>query len=487
MLPVTERAFSQVSQTDSVLQKYEHYQEMKPGLYRVIDNGKTGVVNQEGKVIVPFRYDQVWTPTKDQFIRVLKNMKTGLYHLDKGLILPAEYDQIWNFENGLAKIMQDGKFGFINSEGQMTVPCEYQHVKGPDNGRIRVIQNGRTGYLTSKGEIIIPPIYQHIGTFENGKARVIRDGKTGIIDEDGQEIIPAIYDRIGQFNNREAIAIKNGQHFKIDTTGQTIEQISKPETTTDTISEKSGRPSSPQQPRISIEKNQIEIRHRERNERKSGKKPRNPSFEGHLGGFGLALNGYMDENGREELPDSYGFMQLNQGKSMEVSIYPFQKDLRLIGSWFGLTTGIGLQYNNYRFNLESPGDIDEAGKDWFPETDPEASITKSKLMVLHGKIPVMAEIQIPNGQSGEVFFMSGGITGDVRLQTHTKLVHHSANGREKKKKRGDMGIPTFRYGYMARAGHGSFSLYATYYPRSMFKDGEEPTIYPYSVGIMLNF
>ncbi|MFW6203124.1 MAG: WG repeat-containing protein, partial [Marinilabilia sp.] len=108
-------------------------------------------------------------------------------------------------------------------------------------------------------------------------------------------------------------------------------------------------------------------------------------------------------------------------------------------------------------------------------------------MVLHGKIPVMAEIQIPNGQGREVFFISGGITGDVRLQTHTKLVYHANNEREKKKKRGDMGLPRLRYGYMARAGHGSFSLYATYNPRPMFKDGEGPKIHPYSVGVMLNF
>lgn len=487
MLPLAGTASAQEDQTEQHLQKYEQHQEMKPGLYRVIEDRKTGVVNQKGEVIVPCRYDQVWTPTKDQFIRVLRDMKTGLYHVEKGLILPAEYDQIWSFENGLAKVMQNGKFGFINSDGWMIVPCEYQHVKGPENGRIRVIRNGGTGYLSEKGEIIIPPVYQHIGRFENGTARVIRDGKTGLIDEEGNEVIPAIYDRIGSFHNGEAIAMKNGQYFKADTTGQVIEQTNKHQTDNDTISFKSGAKSTEHQPPIKIGKDHIEIHNRNTDKRKSKKRSYTPHFEGHLAGFGLALNGYLDEDGKEELPAGYDFMALNQGKSVEVSIYPFEQDLRLIGGWFGLTTGIGLQYNNYRFNLETPGDIDEAGKDWFPETDPEASINKSKLMVLHGKIPVMAEIQIPNGHGREVFFISGGITGDVRLQTHTKLVFHASNGREKKKKRGDMGIPRFRYGYMARAGYGSFSLYATYYPRSMFKAGEGPKIHPYSVGVMLNF
>jgi hypothetical protein len=99
----------------------------------------------------------------------------------------------------------------------------------------------------------------------------------------------------------------------------------------------------------------------------------------------------------------------------------------------------------------------------------------------------MAELQFSNRSRHNSLYVSGGVVGGVRLQTHTKLVFDDGNGEEKKKKRGDMGLPTFRYGFMAKAGYGDFSLYATYYPEPMFKSGEGPEIYPFSVGVMFHF
>ncbi|WP_234408307.1 WG repeat-containing protein [Marinilabilia salmonicolor] len=108
MMLVVTGTWGQSEPADSVLRKYDRFWEMQPGLYRVMDEGQIGVVDKNGRIVVPCRFDQVWTPNKDNYIRVLQNMKTGLYHLDKGIILPAEYDQIWDFEDGLAKVMKTG-------------------------------------------------------------------------------------------------------------------------------------------------------------------------------------------------------------------------------------------------------------------------------------------------------------------------------------------------------------------------------------------
>lgn len=485
LMVVGASVFSQHQNPDSVLLKYDRFWEMQPGLYRVMDNGQVGVVQKDGRMIVPCRFDQVWTPNKDNYIRVLLNMKTGLYHLQKGIILPAEYDQIWEFEDGLAKVMQNRKFGFVDKDGLMVVPCEYQHVWAPRNGRIKVIKDGNTGFVATDGQVIVPPIYQDIQAFQNSRARVIRDGKMGFIDEQGNEVIPAIYDDVLPFDGDTTVVISDGEYLTVDRQGQILGITQKPE-------KEYGDPEEyeeedKQNYRLRIEKDYIDIRHDGEGVNISRRDRSHRYFEGHLRGAGLALNGYLNSDLKEELPDGYGFMSLNQTKSVEVSIYPWQESIRLFGSWFGINTGIGLQYNNYRFQIENISDVEESGFEWFPEVGAEASISKSKLMMMHVNIPVMAEIQIPNRRNHNALYLSGGIVGGVRLQTHTKVVFDDGNGEEKKKKRGDMGLPTFRYGFMAQAGYGEFSVYSTYYPEPMFKSGEGPELYPFSVGVMFHF
>ncbi len=477
--------FGQNHKPDSILQKYDRYWEMQPGLYRVMSQGRIGVVNNDGREVVPCRFDQVWNPGKDNYIRVLSDMKTGLYHINEGIVLPTEYDQIWEFEDRLAKVMKDRKFGFINSEGLMIVPCEYQHVWTPRNGRIKVIKDGLTGLIATDGDVIVPPVYQDIQEFKNGLARVIREGKMGYIDEQGNEIIPSIYDEVLPFNGDTAVVLKNGEYLRIDQKGKVLGLTEKPQKSQELkVSEEND---DHRNFRVRIEKDYIDIRHDGEGVYFSQKKKHRKYFDGHLAGVGLALNGYLDENQKEDLPNGYEFMSLNQTKSVEVSIYPFQENIRLLGSWFGLITGIGIQYNNYRFDIENLSDVEEPGREWFPEISADATITKSKLMMLHANIPLMAELQLPNRQGHDVFYLSGGVVGGVRLQTHTKLVFNEANREQKKKRRGDMGLPTFRYGFMARGGYGGFSVYATYYPEPMFKSGEGPEIYPYSLGLIFHF
>jgi hypothetical protein len=476
-------AFGQNQKLDSVLQKYDRYWEMQPGLYRVIHGGQIGVVNSNGRVVVPCRFDQVWTPGKDNYIRVLLDMKTGLYHLEKGIVLPVEYDQIWEFENGLAKVMKNRKFGFVNDEGLMIVPCEYQHVWAPREGRIKVISDGLTGLISTEGQMIAPPVYQDIQEYKKGLARVIRDGKMGYIDEQGNEIIPAIYEEVLPFKGDSAVVVKDNEYWTIDKKGQILGVAEKPQENLNFNDSEDDHGNY----RVRIEKDFIDIRHDGEGVHFSRREKRRKYFDGHLSGVGLALNGYLDADQKEELPDGYGFMSLSQTKSVEVSIYPFQENIRLLGSWFGLTTGIGIQYNNYRFDLESISDVEEPGRKWFPEINADASITKSKLMMLHANVPLMAEIQLRNRQSHNVFYLSGGVVGGVRLQTHTKLVFNEDNREQKKKRRGDMGLPTFRYGFIGQAGYGDFSIYATYYPEPMFKDTQGPELYPYSVGLMFHF
>lgn len=489
-----------VAQPDSLkaLQAYDRYWEMQPGIYRVSKNGQTGVITTTGKVVVPVQFDQVWSPDNNAYIRVLKDAKTGLYHVERGIILPAEYDQIWGFENGLAKVMKERKFGFVNKQGLLVIPCQYQHIWSLENGRFKVMKDGLTGYLATDGSTIVPPVYQQIWAYSDGLARVLREGKMGFIDEEGNEVIPAVYDQVWPFDGGKARVLKDGHQLFINKKGHllyvlddTSNELPRDATELELAGSDTARTDAAgtrtSTSRIRIQRDYIEIGPKSEHTKRTKRSSRRHTFNGHLAGAGLAMNSYLNSDGKEQLPPGYEFMELNQGKSLEVSIYPVQESIQLLGGWFGLTGGLGVQYNNYRFNLDSYSDISEAGRPWFPEVSETASITKSKITTLYLNMPLLAEIQIKNRHNRQPLYISGGVVGGVKLQSHTKLVYHDDLGRHKRKRRDDMGIPSFRYGFMARAGYGDFSLYGTYYPVSLFKTNRGPELYPFSLGVMYLF
>jgi hypothetical protein len=483
------------AQTDStqVFQQYDRHWEMRPGLYRVLKGGLTGVIKANGQVVVPCRFDQVWNPGNNNYIRVLLNTKTGLYHLAKGMILPAEYDQIWDFEEGLAKVMKNRRFGLVNNDGLMVVPCEYNHIWPRNKNQFKVLQDGLFGFLAPDGTTIVPVIYQQIWDYHNDRARVLREGKMGFIDKSGNEVIPAIYDQVWEFEDNQARVLLNGQQMVIDPNGRNLNvevagKISKattsnpPNATGDTLlTGQEGKP------RIRINRDYIEITHKETPSKNKNKAFRKQSFNTHLSGFGLASNGYLNSDGKEQLPVGYEFMDPIQGKSLEVSFYPVEESVALLGNWLGLAFGLGLQYNNYRFDLNNATDIQEGGQSWFPEISEDASLTKSKLTTLYLNAPILAELQIRNRYNRQPLFIAGGVVGGIKLQSHTKMVYLDDEGSHKRKLKDISGIPSLRYGFMAKAGYGSVSLYGTYYPVSLFDANKGPELYPYSVGLMINF
>ena len=83
----------------------------------------------------------------------------------------------------------------------------------------------------------------------------------------------------------------------------------------------------------------------------------------HLAAFTLGINGYLDSDWSEDLPEEYSFMNRVHEKSVEVGIYPFQQGMRLIGRNFGLSTTLGVKFNNYRFNIT---EVDEGSRACFP-------------------------------------------------------------------------------------------------------------------------
>lgn len=478
-------------------EQWERKWVMKPGVYRVLKNGQIGIVDESGKVLVPCSFDQVYDLDDENYVRVLKNLKIGLYHLEKGIILPAEYDQIWPFVNDKAKVLKNRRMGYVNRDGSTFIPAEYNHIWPEEDGFFKVLKDGKTGLIDTEGNVVVPADFQQIWPFKEGLARVLQNGKLGFIDRNGNQVIPPMYDHVSDFSNGKTLAMMNGVSMYIDEEGRIVNIPEKAKSETLISNENAPKDTIRIQtysdPAIRIGREQVQI-HREGNVREITISPshRQPKrriryFQGNLSGFNLGINSYVDADFNENVPAGYEFMDLIHEKSIEFSIYPAQKSIRLIGSHVGLVSSLGLQYNNYRFDLNSYGDLNENSMAWFPSITETARIGKSKLTTLYLNAPVMLEFHIPDARSRDHLYVGLGVVGGMRLRSHTKVKYSDEGSSFKRKNRDSFDLNPFRYSYIARAGYNKIGIYATYTPISLFKDGKGPELYPYSVGVSFNF
>ncbi len=501
------------AQEKPFLNTYDKYWEIDEGFYRVMQNGKIGLVDQKGDIIIPCENDQIWNLQDNGNIKVLKSGKLGIYNINGDLIIPTIYDMIWGFEDGKSRVLRNGKVGYVNKHGNEFIPCKYDQIWEFTDGKAKVLKNGKTGYVSQLGNEIIPPIYQNIWDFEDGKAKVLKNGKMGYINMMGVEIIPCEYQQISEFKDGIARVIKNGQITYIDLNGnpttKLIDEID--EIKLDTvitaprdinthkqITKSKIKITDGDTTIIKIFGSQIEVIHEDdskvfsfdknnksdRSDRRNQKRnKRHNSFEGHYQGIDLGLNNYINADGEFTLPSEYKFLSLNTGKSIELSANALQQDISLSrGGNVGFVTGLGLTYNNYRFdNPNIPIINDDGNLSAMAITDP---LEKNKLTTLYLTMPVLFELQFSRRRTNP-FYISAGVIGGYRLKSFTKVVTKKDGDRTKDKNKDSFALNDFRYGAHVRFGLNAINFYGTYYVSEMFKSNKGPELYPISFGISL--
>ena len=131
-------------------------------------NGKKGLVDYLGSVLIPFEYDYIYPevyPNGSYFVSVRKNGRTlnGLYQPGKGLILPCIYDAItYGDRPGVLFITKDGKKGLIDYKGKEIIHPVYKSiVYDSDFMRIGIPRHNSSfelwGIATYDGKIVIDP------------------------------------------------------------------------------------------------------------------------------------------------------------------------------------------------------------------------------------------------------------------------------------------------------------------------------------------
>ncbi|MCK5169207.1 MAG: outer membrane beta-barrel protein [Bacteroidales bacterium] len=213
-------------------------------------------------------------------------------------------------------------------------------------------------------------------------------------------------------------------------------------------------------------------------------------FKGSWSGFSMGLSNLVDENFSLSRDVTEQYMDLHSGKSWNMNINFAQYSINFVNNKFGLVTGLGIEWNYYRFDNDNSIQKDATtriieNRDLAVD-QPTWDIEKSKLSTTYITLPMLLEIHSSSNQNSGVVFSAGAI-GGLKLGSNTKIVYKENDNRNKEKTKDDFNLSPFRYGVHARLGVGAWMIYGTYYFNSLFIKDKGPELYPISVGFALSF
>lgn len=206
------------------------------------EEGKQGIKDENGKVVIPAKYDQLgWSRAPFQIVGRLIGYKEdnawGLLNLEDERITEAMYSQLYpsttqTFVVGkIGKVAHRDYLGLINSKGKLLIPFKYTSVNVADKLAIVGQKSGRDytyGVVTLSDKVVIPVEYhniQYLGadkfllhkknksprialssgevlyeidslSQKSGHSLIYRNQKVGALDTEGNLICPIAYSKI---------------------------------------------------------------------------------------------------------------------------------------------------------------------------------------------------------------------------------------------------------------------------------------------------
>lgn len=208
-------------------------------------------------------------------------------------------------------------------------------------------------------------------------------------------------------------------------------------------------------------------------------------FKGHWRGFHFGFTNFAN------LPTEWNDLHLEGGGSYAMQFNLFTRDIALNRSHtLGLTTGLGLEYQRFRFSDENitltkdgSNNIPRPVNELYTEIIPK-NIKRSSFKNLYLTIPFMIEQQFPARLSSKRrAYVAAGVMGGVRMHSKTKVVYTNDDDKKQKaKEKGNFNMVPFKVDAVARIGYNWFNIWGSYTLTNTFKASNMPDFHVYTLG-----
>ncbi len=188
---------------------------------------------------------------------------------------------------------------------------------------------------------------------------------------------------------------------------------------------------------------------------------------------GLGYSGLVEDLGNLSLPPYASYLQ-QEGGSIN-----FNLDLMFryrFNSWLSFMPGIGLEINNFKWEENMYLAKDDSGMVGPVYVDQD--MKKSKMVTGYLNAPMLLKINFSQ-YNKKAPYIFGGVIGGWRVYGYDKI----KVGDDKDRMHGNLNLRNFHWGYTAGIGFRDLSIYARYYPQSIFRSGEGPQVEQVNIGI----
>ena len=179
----------------NVFYHYKDYPNIKP----FEEKGLWGAVLGEEIMVQP-KYE-ITEVFEQKYIKAKINGKWSLLDKEGKVIIPPKYDDVSNIDRGTKSVfyvVKDEKIGLVNRQGKEITPIDYDVISEGEK-EVFVLTQGDLRGVLFKQKILMPSIYESIngyglkiGQYKNMKPgrryyNAQRDGKKYVLDDQGNE------------------------------------------------------------------------------------------------------------------------------------------------------------------------------------------------------------------------------------------------------------------------------------------------------------
>lgn len=215
--------------------------------------------------------------------------------------------------------------------------------------------------------------------------------------------------------------------------------------------------------------------------RRKSKKMQNVWF-----GIDLGVNTLLNADRSFSLTGADAPYSLDYGKSINVNLNLYEQKVRIIKNNLYLSTGLGLEFNNFRFDNTSVR-LNPNASPLDVSYDTTRNYTKNKLALAYLNVPLLLTVATNNKKGKNDFHISFGAMVGFKYRSHQKLVYFEDGKKEKPKEFDNFNLNPFRFTAMARMGYKNLGVYANYSLNQLFLKNQGPELYPLTMGVSLLF
>jgi hypothetical protein len=200
-------------------------------------------------------------------------------------------------------------------------------------------------------------------------------------------------------------------------------------------------------------------------------------------GFDVGMSQLMSPNFQSKLPAGYEFLDCRVEKSWFFGLNLLEGDLQLVKNKLAITTGLGMEFLNLRFNTDQ---LLVANVNTVKADSGLTAYNKNKMYNYNLTVPLLIKFAPRTKKDKNNFHIAVGVIGTFKAYSHLKTETTSLGYEQESKTKDDFNINPFRLTATARIGYGWFRAFANYGLTPYFnQDNKNPDIRLFTAGLTL--